>query len=354
MLPQEPRESYTWGDTCFNDWIKSSPDEATYLHTDSSPSSRRISISDLLSSPPPLRSSAKSTNENSMDLDSTDELAPIIVRSPRSADLVGLCRRNSIPGLEGETSGDTCSFEPMEARQRDGRAKGKARETSTSEDYGSGQCYPEEEWEVFWKGYETQARRLEAFKHSYDDKDFDMNFTNEYRRSNMGNGGMSPAQNDMGPTSSPTWGRRRQRTSSSDFDYDHMAIEELMRGMEVYSDTEYEQIEEMSDFSRILFGRSCFPEISSSKTYGSTTNGKRKASHDLDEPNFKKWYIANPLRGDNFKYSVNPLLNGNRVASPYREGQQLRRHISNHPVTDERVVSVAYPVHDAQILYGRD
>lgn len=239
----------------------------------------------------------------------------------------------------------------MEARQTAGKGKGKARETSTSEDCGAGECYPEEEWEGFWKEYETHARSLEAVKHSYDNRDFDMNITDEYRRPKMGSENMSPAQNYTGPTISPTWGRRRQRTSSSDFDYDHMAIEELMRGMEVYSDTEYEQMEEMSDFSRILFGRSCFPEISSAQTYGSTTNGKRKASHDLDEPDFKKRYIANPLRGDSFKSSVNPLLNGNRSASPYREEQKFKRRISN-PLAGERVVSVAYPVHDSQMLYG--
>ncbi|PVH76775.1 hypothetical protein DL98DRAFT_591935 [Cadophora sp. DSE1049] len=310
MLPQEPRESYAWDDSCFNDWIKPSPDASTYPHTDDIPSSRRIRIPDLLSSPTPTQSAAPSIAEDSMVLDLTKEPVRRLVRSPRSSDLVGLCRRNSIPSVEGDNNVNMHSIDNrgnMEFEHKDRKGKGKARETNTSEDYGTAQCYPKEEWEGFWKEYKMQARSLKADRYNYDDRGFDMNFTEEYRRARIEEDDiylMSPPQHYLGPRSSPTWGRGREGTSSPDFNYDHMAIEELMKGMEVYSDTDYEQTEEISDLPRILFGRSCSPGIGSSKSYGVTTDRKRKASQSLEEPNCKKRYIANPLRGGSFRSSV--------------------------------------------------
>ncbi|KAK0120689.1 hypothetical protein ONS96_010892 [Cadophora gregata f. sp. sojae] len=356
MLPQEPRESYTWDDSCFNDWIKSSPDVSTFLHTDDSLSSRRIRISNLLSSPTPTRSTTTSPGYNAMISNTTDRILPSLVRSPRSSDLVGLYRRTSSSTIgEGYNK---CNVQSdgggsLKWEQRDVKGKEKAKDISTSE--GFAKCYPED-WEGLWKNKEMQARCLDTCKNNYDDRDFDMNYTDEYRRAKTRDDDMflaSPSQDYVGPRGSPTWGRGREGTSSSDYNYDNMAIEELMKDMEVYSDTDNEQTEDVSHLSRMLFGPSCSPGIGSSNSFGLTADGKRKASYsDLDEPNFKKRHIENPLRGERFMSSANPLLHGKRMGSPCAEERHFKKR---HVLNGERGVSMAYRVHDAQhMMYSCD
>ncbi|KAH7411196.1 hypothetical protein BKA64DRAFT_772657 [Cadophora sp. MPI-SDFR-AT-0126] len=322
MLPQDPRESYVWNDSCFNDWIKSSPDAATYLHTDESPASRQIRIVDLLSSLTPSRSTGPSIDQDIICLDPTEEPVRNLIRSPRSADLVSLRQKTGIPRVGQGDHDDGMhpieSYGNMKSEHQDTKGKGKVKDTCISAEFCSAQGYHEEEYDGFWTEYKKQVRTFEDGKYNYDDRDFDMNFTDEYRRAKVEKNSTylnSSPHSYLWPGSSPTWGRGREGTSSSDFNYDHMAIEELMKGMDVYSDTDYEQTEDMSNLSRILFGRSCSPGIGSSRSYDVTANGKRKASQSLEEPDYKKRYIANPLRGQTVRSSVNPLLHGKGMAA---------------------------------------
>ncbi|KAG4431883.1 hypothetical protein IFR05_012642 [Cadophora sp. M221] len=352
MLPQEPTDSYLWEDSSFADWINSSPDRSSYPRTDEFPSSRRIRITDLLSPPTPIHSARPSAIDMEMAL---DEATGSLIRSPRSADLVGLCRRNSMIGDDGEgvshgSMSSVDNYGSMKWEQRETKDTGKAREIRRSEDDDNLTPYPVDECERFWKEYEMQAKSLEVGKY-LGDQNTATDLTNKYRimRDSFDEGHLLPPSHGyMGPRSSPTWGRRTHGSSSSDFNYDHMEIEDLMKGMEVHSDTDYDQTEEITELSRILFSRSCSPEISSSKPYSLTADGKRKASPGLEMPNFKKRYIANPLRYQKPKCSSNPFLRGKRPGgSSVEERDFKRQHIASQ-LNCERVVSLAHPLHNTQ------
>ncbi|KAL5330065.1 hypothetical protein ACEPPN_003589 [Leptodophora sp. 'Broadleaf-Isolate-01'] len=349
MLPQEPIDSYAWEDPCFADWINSSPDRSPYPQTDEFPSSRRIRITDLLSPPAPNHPAGPST----IDIDmAVDEPTGNLIRSPRTADLVALCRRNSMIGDDGEGGGQS-SMLSTTWNQRETKGKGKIREVGMSEDDDNLTTYPVEEREKFWKEYEMQAKCLEVGKY-ISDQNIATDLTDKYRmvRDAFDEGYLlSPLHSYMGymgPRSSPTWGRRKHGSSSSDFNYDHMEIEDLMKGMEVYSDIDYDQTEEMADLSRILFSRSCSPDIGGSKPHGLKVDGKRKASPGLEMPNFKKRYTANPLRYQQPRCSSNPLLPGTRSASACVEEREFKRQHIEKPLSCERVVSLAHPLHDNQ------
>ncbi|KAL2070521.1 hypothetical protein VTL71DRAFT_13547 [Oculimacula yallundae] len=333
MLPQEPLDPNTWDDASFADWIQSSPD--VRLH--STPVSRGMSIADMLSSPLPPGPTASSTMANDISLRVADENHGGIFRSPRSDDLVALCRRNSIAGGDPST-------------------RGKERETRKSEDSDSSTAYSFED-QGQYTIFDTNASDHDSGKYNFSDQLIERNFTDQNRRDRYSLDDqylLSPSQS-YDELISPTWGRTRHASSSSDLNYDNMEIEELMKDMEVFSDTDYERTEDDSVSSRTLFGHSCWPRSSSSKSPYFNASGKRKASPGLEMPQLKKRYLPNPLRCENPKPSSSQPLHGETCDSPCLGEQALERQYFLNPLRCERVVSLAHPLYDTErALYRCD
>ncbi|XMA17773.1 hypothetical protein WAI453_010564 [Rhynchosporium graminicola] len=336
MLPQETSDSCNWDDSHFADWLQVSPEKCSHdVH-----SSRGMKVADLLSSPSSLRPAESSASKSGIALGLGDGLSGGLFRSPRSDNLVALCRRNSVV-------------------ERDEPKKGKIREAEVSETENNLAPYPFEDLEQ-WHRREFAARAEDLDPENYNFKTQLFDTYLSYKRGISRDGSddqylMSPSQSYTNLLS-PTWGRARHGSSSSDLNYDNMEIEELMQDMEMYSDTEYEQNEDLSDPSRTLFGHSCWPLTSSSKTSYISAGEKRRASPGLEMPDLKKQRrIPNPLNCENLRLSSSQPLLMKRAGNQCIGNQVLKSPCVSNPLKRERVVYLPHPLDDTKsMLYGFD
>ncbi|KAI6711999.1 hypothetical protein JHW43_005456 [Diplocarpon mali] len=227
-------------------------------------------------------------------------LTRVLSRSPRSNDLVGLLRRNSMQGADSE-GGEGVAMCDMEQNAKLSLDKGNGKATASEAGKLAGPARLPHRLSTHWNEHDSGMCKAEENSYSFSDADFDMSTPQDACKYQ---GKYPPPAKFTGWSDSPTCGRGNV-FGGSGVSYSNMDIGELMRGMEVDSDDTDDDIPD--DMPKLLaFQRQKPPGVKSSTIF--SRHEKRRADPGLASPVKKRRHagkgdrrvvsLARPLQGE--------------------------------------------------------